>query len=86
MTTGPKWYLGVINVLRFSALDQNCTSTMKWTTAGLNLQRCKERSILAQDVIENFLVKVCWLAIPGITRKMFMVVMNAYGILILLQV
>ena len=37
-------------MLRFSALGLNCTSTMKWTTAGLNLWRCKETSILAQDV------------------------------------
>ena len=54
MTTDLKWYLDVINVLRFSALGQNYTSTTKWTMAGLNLQRCKERSILAEDVLENF--------------------------------
>ena len=47
MTTGPKWYLGVINVVKFSGLGQNFTSTMKWTMGGSNLQMCKERSILA---------------------------------------
>ena len=47
MTTGPKWYLGVINVLRFSALGENYTVTMKWTIAGSNLGMCKERSVLA---------------------------------------
>ena len=34
----------------------------------------------------EFYLKVCLLAIPGIIRKMFMVVMNAYGTSILLQV
>ena len=34
MTTDPRWYLDVINVLKFSALGQICINTMKWTTAG----------------------------------------------------
>ena len=54
MTTDLKWYSDVINVLRFSVLGQNYTSTMKWTMAGLNLWVCKERSILAQDGLGNF--------------------------------
>ena len=86
MTTDPRWCLDEINVLRFSALGQNYTSTMKWTTAGSNLWTCKVESFLALGVVENFSVKVCWLIILGITRRMFMVVMNAHGILILLQV
>ena len=53
MTTDLKWYSDVINVLRFSALGQNYTSTMKWTMAGSNSWRCKEGSILALDVLEN---------------------------------
>ena len=40
-------FLGVINVLKFSALGQNCTSTTKWTTAGSSLLMCRERNILA---------------------------------------
>ena len=54
MTTDLKWYSDVINVLRFSALGQNYTSTTKWTMAGLNLRRCKEGSFLALGVLENF--------------------------------
>ena len=54
MITEPRWYLDVINVLRFSALGQNYISTMKWTTAGSNLQRCKAESFPALGVVENF--------------------------------
>ena len=54
MITDLKWYLDVIKVLRFSALGQNYTSTMKWSMAEPNRRVRKERSILAQDVIGNF--------------------------------
>ena len=57
MTTGPKWYLGVIKVLRFSALVQNYTRTTKWTMAGSNLQMYKERSILALRCKREFLTE-----------------------------
>ena len=54
MTTDPRWCLDVINVLRFSALGQSYTSTMKWTTAGSNLWRYKAESSLAPGVAGNF--------------------------------
>ena len=54
MTTDPRWSLDVINVLRFLALGQSYTSTMKWTTAGSNLWRYKAESSLVPGVAGNF--------------------------------